>query len=305
MIDMQQMKHVLALAEHRNFHRAAKAVHLSQPALSKSIQRLEQDYGVKLFDRGPNSVTPTPFGRAVMERARRITAEAAEIQRDVDLLLGSSRGHFSLGAGPIAAEWILAPAVGQIVGKHPDLTISTKIDYSVSSLESLEMGEIDLYVGDVTEAKGVNRFEVIELPRLPIIMFCRPDHPLLQKSRIKIPDLQKYPLVGPKLPTRAYLWFGDRPLRKEEEAFLAGPWTVECDHFAFLKQIVRSSLSISGAPRDVIRDDLEKGILADLQVVEPKFTPHGGIARTKHRTALPGVDALVSEILAMARSWKL
>lgn len=305
MIDMQQMKHVLALAEHRNFHRAAKAVHLSQPALSKSIKRLEQDYGVQLFDRGADSVTLTPFGRAVMERARKITAEAVEIRRDFDLLLGSSAGHLSLGTGPIAAEWILAPAVGRIIEKHPSLTISTEIDDPVSSLESLQLGEIDLFVGDVTEARGVKRFEVIDLPRLPIIMFCRSDHPLLQKSRIKIPDLQKYPLVGPKLPTRAYLWFGDRPLRKDEAAFLAGPWAVECDNFAFLKQIVRSSLGISGAPRDVIREDLDKGILADLQVVEPKFTPHGGIVRIKHRTALPAVDALVSEILTMARCWKL
>ena len=63
--DMRRLRHALALAEYRNFARAADALHITQPALSRSIQSLEDGLGVRLFDRSPRDVQPTAFGELV------------------------------------------------------------------------------------------------------------------------------------------------------------------------------------------------------------------------------------------------
>ncbi|MEI8352823.1 MAG: LysR family transcriptional regulator [bacterium] len=69
MFDMRRLRHALALAEHRNFARAATALHITQPALSRSIQSLEDALGVHLFDRNPRDVEPTAFGELVLRHA--------------------------------------------------------------------------------------------------------------------------------------------------------------------------------------------------------------------------------------------
>ncbi len=69
-MDMRQIRHLLAVAEHGNILRAAAAIHISQPALSRSIQNLEHELGVKLLERGPRGVAPTVYGTALLKHAR-------------------------------------------------------------------------------------------------------------------------------------------------------------------------------------------------------------------------------------------
>jgi hypothetical protein len=76
MIETRHIAHVLALARHRNFSRAATEVCLTQSALSRSIQTLENQLGVRLFDRGRDGAEPTAFGELVVRRARRVAFEA-------------------------------------------------------------------------------------------------------------------------------------------------------------------------------------------------------------------------------------
>ena len=78
MFDMRRLRHALALAEHRNFARAAAALHITQPALSRSIQALEEGMGVLLFDRSPRDVEPTAFGELVLRHARGLASYEAQ-----------------------------------------------------------------------------------------------------------------------------------------------------------------------------------------------------------------------------------
>ncbi|WJD67822.1 LysR family transcriptional regulator [Pseudomonas asiatica] len=84
-MNIKKMQHVLALAEHLNFSRACADVHLSQPALSRSIQSIEAELGVNLFDRGGAKVALTPYGKVFVERSKRIVFEANELVRDIAL----------------------------------------------------------------------------------------------------------------------------------------------------------------------------------------------------------------------------
>ena len=99
-MDSQKLKHLLAVVEHGTFSDAARAVHLTQPALSRSIRSLEDELKAQLFDRGARRASLTVFGELVAERARRIRLEMTQLQRDMELLRGLVYFQYPNQIGP-------------------------------------------------------------------------------------------------------------------------------------------------------------------------------------------------------------
>lgn len=93
-IELQQLRQVVALAEHRSFVRAGTALHISQPALSRSIQNLELRFGSRLFQRSTSGVVPTDLGHLYIERAR-------DVLRMTDALQGEAISHAGLRTGQV------------------------------------------------------------------------------------------------------------------------------------------------------------------------------------------------------------
>src|SRR5215470_4001445 len=96
---IRRLEMALALDTHRNFQRAARALGVSQPALTRALQTLEKEFGARLFERGKAECEPTAFGRIVLARARRIVSEVAEARREIDLLHGLETGEFRVAIG--------------------------------------------------------------------------------------------------------------------------------------------------------------------------------------------------------------
>ena len=107
-MNLRRLAHIVALAERRNFARASEEVHLSQPALTRSIQAAEAELGLRLFDRGTTQVTPTPAGEFVIERARRLVFDGRCLKRDVDLYRDRKLGDTAFGVGPFPAATFVA-----------------------------------------------------------------------------------------------------------------------------------------------------------------------------------------------------
>ena len=99
-MNLRRLSHVVGLADTLHFARAAEVAHLSQPAFSRSIQAIESELGIRLFDRDVGDVRPTPAGEFVIERARKLLFEARCLQRDVDLYRDSQLGDTAFGVGP-------------------------------------------------------------------------------------------------------------------------------------------------------------------------------------------------------------
>ena len=123
MIKLQQLAHALALWRYGNFHRAAQAQHLSQPAFSRSIRSLEEGLGVPFFDRQTTVVTPTLYGETLLKRAEIILAETDELEREIELLQGLEAGSLAVATGAYAAEISASRALGELMRQHPDAKI--------------------------------------------------------------------------------------------------------------------------------------------------------------------------------------
>ena len=99
MDELKFLQPILILSETRSFRKAAARLHVSQPALTKTIQNAEASYGVKLFDRSRAGVAPTPFGEIVAERARLLLQDADALSRDIRTMAQPGRGGIVPGVG--------------------------------------------------------------------------------------------------------------------------------------------------------------------------------------------------------------
>ena len=122
-MDLRRWAHIVAVADCRSFVRAAEQVHLSQPALTRSIQAAEAELGLLLFDRRSNDVAPTPAGEFVVARARQLVFDSRCVERDVDLYRDRRLGDVAFGAGPIPAATFLAPLLVKLQRQHPTIAV--------------------------------------------------------------------------------------------------------------------------------------------------------------------------------------
>ena len=276
MNDLRQLRHFVALAEHGHFARAADAVHLSQPALSRSIQALESSLGCVLVDRHPRGISLTAHGRLVLEHARRLLAGSRALSNAVSQLGNLGSGELRLGAGPYTAARLVPQALGRFAERYPQVRVQLLIDNWERLHQRLLDEEIELFLADIRELQDDARLQVEPLSSYPGVLFCRPGHPLLQARRPQIARLGDYPLAGVQLPESVRRALSRMSQRDE-------PISIECDNFMLLKQLVIDSDVVSLAPWDVVADDVTQGRLAMLD--SGKMSPHsayGLVSRAGH-----------------------
>ena len=304
MFEIRELRHLLSIDEFRHFGRAAKAVGLSQPALTKSLQRIEVALGAKLFERSRARVTPTTIGQEVLARARRLVDEATDLKRAVDSMSDGSTGRVALGVGPAMAEAYVADAVAAIASQHPRAQIIVRVDHWHQLSHWLLAGELDYYVADVGATRLDRRFHHTNLPPQEFVWFCRAGHPLAARRRKTISrnEMLRYPIATPKMPAWATEWFaaalGDHGAAGLPRLFPA----VECESYAMLKRIVTLSDCISAALQRTLSQELEERVLVRLPVDAPQLTTQAGIIRLRDRADSALAAELADAIAATARS---
>ena len=120
---IQQLEYILAVDQFRHFARAAEYCRVTQPTLSAMIQKLEEELGVKLFDRTMQPVCPTRIGEKVIAQARTILTQASQVKDIINEEQGTLTGTFHLGVLPTIAPYLLPRFFPQMMEKYPGLDI--------------------------------------------------------------------------------------------------------------------------------------------------------------------------------------
>jgi DNA-binding transcriptional LysR family regulator len=166
-LDLKQLRHVLALDRYRSFARAAEAVGLTQPALSRSIQALEKEVGARLFDRTRARVEPTAVGVRLIELAQPLVTQVDLAARELQQMVGLDGGLLRIGAGPFAAEVSVGTAVGRLARRHPAILVDVSVGDWPELYRRVLNGELDVAVVDTSLADGDERLVVERLPEHP------------------------------------------------------------------------------------------------------------------------------------------
>jgi DNA-binding transcriptional LysR family regulator len=190
------LRHFLAVANERSVSAAARALAISQPALTRSIRRLEADYGVALFERLPRGMALTPFGEVLLRHAQRIATEIQFAEAEMDAFREGHAGRLRVGAGPFWGATIVPVGIARMQQRFPKLAVHLDVGVNAVILPKLFDGELDLVFGAIPEADALPPFILRrEFLANDIRIVAGTSHPLLQRPRITARDLAPYPWV--------------------------------------------------------------------------------------------------------------
>jgi DNA-binding transcriptional LysR family regulator len=190
-IEFRQLRQFLAVVELKSFTAAAEKLNMTQPALTRSVQQLEDRFGVKLIERGAKSFELTAFGRTLAERARLIEQEFAHIDSEMVALKSGETGLLRIGTGPSGISY-LPDALIAFQQQRPNVRVALAVDAMDANLAALLNGELDL----ICTALEFPRHPTLKSERLIEIgnvVIAAESHPLAGKSGVEPRELLAYP----------------------------------------------------------------------------------------------------------------
>ena len=289
-MDTQKLLHLLAVVEHGTFSEAARAVHLTQPALSRSIRALEDELKAQLFDRGARRASLTVFGELVADRARRMRLEERQLRRDLELLRGGEEGSLAIGVAPAPAALLLTPFLIHMAKTHPRIKVRTETGATSALLDALRSESIDAIVGDAYVLRAADDIDMEPLGELPAGLVCRAGHPILRKRRVDIEAIRAYPVATTTLSTivsrqLAELW---GPGAAPDKLF-----TLHCDNPDMLRSVTLATDTLLFGVLPITRQERAAGLMAEVRMPpDPRRCGRYGIARMAARSLSPALEAL-------------
>lgn len=286
---LRQLSHLLALAELGSFNKAAERMNLTQSALSRSIQGLEDELGVRLIDRGIKGNSLTPMGKAVATRARRVLVETDDLRRDVELLKGAEIGHLRVGMGFGPSAMLTEPFLIHMAKAHPQVQVTVSRGSAAMQLAQLYDRVLDCLIMDLASVPPAPELAIDYISEMRVGFACRKDHPLCQNGKrpITFAELRGYPIGSTPLSDE----FGHFLVRHYGiEAHPASAVTLRCEEIASLVNTVLQSDAIYLGTLGSARAQLEAGTLVALQIEPPLTTKvRYGLVTLTGRTASPAL----------------
>lgn len=182
-----QLQYVLAVAEHQNFTKAALKVFVTQPTLSMQIQKLEDELGVRIFDRSKKPIQLTETGRKIVNQARNIVNESDRIQDIVDQQKGFIGGTFRIGVIPTIMPTLLPMFLNNFIKKYPKVKLKIEELNTDTIVERLREGHLDAAIA-ATPLEMENIKEQV-LYYEPFVAYIPESHRLSKLEKLKVEDL--------------------------------------------------------------------------------------------------------------------
>ena len=295
-IELRLLHCALVLAEHRNFARAAKAVNVSQPSLSRNIQEIERRIETRLFERGTGGVVPTDAGEIFLEHAREVVARAADLDREMDLLRGLEKGELKIGAGTYQSAMMVDRAVIRLLHAHPTIRLQIHTDNREKLLPLLRKRELDIAVIGLGGIEVEPEMHLTRLNRHQGYFVVRSGHPLLAsrgaptlKSILRFPGVMTSRVTFPALKQ----FLASAPRSRTDHAIAKSFPAIACESVAMMKMIVAETDAVGLLPLNTVIAEVRAGELVVLSLVPPFLKVEFGIIRLAHRSLSPLGESFV------------
>lgn len=202
-MDLRQLEYFLRVAQRKNISTAAVELNITQPTLTKSIKLLEDQLGVKLFDRLPRGVALTSYGLTLLRHAEAVHVQVKDAGHEITALRNGTFGTVRIGAGPAWLRSHLPLAVARVIAKHPAIHVQVDGSFDETLLRALRQGELDFVVAEIPAPEDQQDLDIVRLTSDILGVCCRSQHPLASRRKLSMRDLLQYPWVKPPRVTRA------------------------------------------------------------------------------------------------------
>ncbi|PLL89951.1 LysR family transcriptional regulator, partial [Klebsiella michiganensis] len=261
-IRLRHLHTFVAVAQQGTLGRAAETLNLSQPALSKTLNELEQLTGTRLFERGRLGAQLTLVGEQFLTHAVKVLDALNTAGQALNRKEGLNSDIVRIGALPTAALGILPSVIGQFHQQQKDITLQVATMNNTMLLAGLKSGEIDIGIGRMSDPElmsGLN-YELLFLESLKLVV--RPGHPLLQET-VTLSRVMEWPVVvSPK---------GTLPRQNAETLLQSQGCKIPTGCIETLSASLSRQLTVDYdyvwfVPSGAVKDDLRRGLLAALPV---------------------------------------
>ena len=250
-MDSTDLETFLAVAEDRSFSRAAERLHLTQPAVTKRIKRLEENLATLLFDRIGRRVELTQGGQLLLPRARSLLQEIADTRRMLENLNDQVSGSLQLATSHHVGLHRLAPVLKTFSDRYPDVQLDIRFEDSEAAHDLVRRGDSELAVVTL-DPKGPVDLAYLPLWDDPLTFIVARDHPLAGRPRLSLAELARYPAILPGLAT----YTG----RIVEELFRARQIEINAplstNYLETISMLAGTGLGWSLLPRSMLTDEL-------------------------------------------------
>lgn len=203
-LDIRQLSAFLSVAQHGTLGRAAQTLNITQPALSRTIKRLEEQLGAPLFERYSTGMVLTPYGQALVPHATILQHQAIQATEEIDALRGLAKGTLRVGAVASAISLILPLAIARVLARWPNLQVQIVEGVGDLLTNALLKHEIDLAIGvSLTENEDICAITDTQWQDTSYIIAAT-SHPLRKRKPIKLEDTLAHHWVLPPQGTAPY-----------------------------------------------------------------------------------------------------
>jgi DNA-binding transcriptional LysR family regulator len=300
-IDLDQLRTFVVVAEAGGLTRAAEALHLSLPAISRRLTALEEELGIALLERSTRRVALTQTGREFLPRARRLLDELEESLLGIRETAARRRGVVTLACIPTAAYYFLPTTLAAFARRFPQIRVRV-MDLSADGVfDAVASGGVEFGVGmEGTQQPDV---EFRPLRQDPFVLVCRRDHPLAAgRGALRWRDLTDTPLVGVSrrsgnrlILDRALLPRGINPI-----------WRYEAEHLSTSLGFVEAGLGVAVVPRLALPRGAHPVLIAR-GLVEPMVERATGLVLRRGAVPAPAartfLDLLAERLAEGQKPW--
>lgn len=298
-MDSRSLRIFLSVVEHGNISRAAAASHITQPALTKSLQRLENELGVKLFERSASGTLPTAFGRALVQHASTVVGDTQRLRDHMADMRTGRAGRVVIGAGGGILDTLVARATTLLHARLPGVRVTAIAGLTDELLPALQRGDLDLLIGSRPETFVDPAIACTDLFHDDIGIVVRKGHPLLRRQQLRLQDLRDQAWV---LPGPLHAFTKSCIACFARQGLTAPPATVVSTSRGFIDSIVLNADFLTFMPLSFVATSMNRRGFATLDVPGSTWARTVVLFRRPEAPELPAISALQEALQSVVAS---
>lgn len=272
-MELRQLRHYVAVVECGNLSQAARKVHISQPALTRSIKALEDLLRARLLDRKPRGVVTTPAGEVFFQHAKLILNECVRAKDEIVGVESGAVGQVSIGIGAMFASAIIDDMVGAISEQYPNLHLAIYEGFYEDLVQQLREGKLDAIFTNFPIAAAASDLILEPLRTVTAVTVVGAKHPLARKRKIVPADLSnaKWALVNQPHVAETF----DHMFATSELGLPS--MTTRTNSLELIKALVSRQGFVSFLPEHLVADAVKRGEMVVLKLPEGRFERRAGL----------------------------
>ncbi len=291
-LNLRDLRYFEIITQEGSLALASERLSRSQPALSKCLQRLEENIGAPLFIRDGRGVHLTAVGEALLTKVKQLSLAVEQTEKDIRNFVQGSIGQVRIGCLPSVAEYIIPAACGKFLENNPNVNIQLFSDVPDALIEMLLGQQVDLIIS--TASKPNENIITYPISDDPMVIVAHANHPLLeitQQRQLTLEDLLPYHWTLPNKLSVARQWIDHNFI----SLGLSKPKVqIETQSFRLVPKIIERTQLLGFMPRKSLSSiEVKQKNLIEIPIVEMVYNRKLTISRLKARVASPVVEKMI------------